>query len=339
MSTSPSPTVSFVTGSNAQIQRRIAFSAWFSRLCRCATYFAVVILAVLLGSVFVSSAKHFHWDFITTPDSASHDQAGILSGIWGTFWLIFYTGLLSIPLGVGCAIYLEEFASDSRLTRFIKINLSNLAGVPSIVYGILGAAVFVKSFEAIKGKQISIAGGLFRLGLDAPYHNCIITGALTMTLVILPVIIIASQEALRSVPSSIRAASLALGATRWQTVRHQVLPAAMPGVATGVILAISRAIGETAPLIMVGVITFARFSPGGIESPVQLVTQPHRIADAPFDQYTAMPVEIYNWLRQTPADDWYPVAASGIVVLLAVLLSINSIAAVIRYYAARKIQW
>ncbi|MCA9058453.1 MAG: phosphate ABC transporter permease PstA, partial [Planctomycetaceae bacterium] len=275
--------VSFVTGSSRQIQRRIAFSKFFSWCCRFATYAAVLILAVLLGSVIYNCIGHLSWKFVVSKDSASHELAGILTGIWGSFWLILYTALMSIPIGIGCAIYLEEFATDNRITRFIKINLSNLAGVPSIVYGILGMAVFVHAFEYLGdiSLKISLAGHDYRISFDLPYRNCILTGAMTMMLVILPVIIIATQEALRSVPSSIRAASLALGATRWQTVRHQVLPAALPGITTGVILAISRAIGETAPLIMVGVITFARFSPGGIESPQQILTQPGRVLDAP----------------------------------------------------------
>lgn len=343
MSTSASQkpqVVSFAVGADPRVRRRLMVSRVFSVLCRAVTYLSLAILVVLLGSVLVNCFGYLNLDFIRRVNSVNPEGAGMLAGIWGSFWLILLTAVFSIPIGVGCAVYLEEFASDNAVTRLIKVNLSNLAGVPSIVYGMLGLTVFVRMFDVFgssqnSGKVISLLG-LFRVPL--PLGDCVLAGALTMSLVILPIVIIASQEALRAIPSSIRVASLALAATRWQTVRYQVLPAALPGIATGVILSISRAIGETAPLIMIGALTVARFCPAGIESPVQLLTQPMQALNAPFDQFTAMPIEIFHWAKQ-PGDDFRPVAASGIVVLLIVLLMINGMAVLIRHGAAKRVKW
>jgi phosphate transport system permease protein len=255
-----------------------------------------------------------------------------------------FTALFSVPVGVGSAVYLEEIAKDSPLIRIIKINLANLAGVPSIVYGILGYTVFRTSAAAIAtlfdGQHVIGVLGLFKVRLSKLpiYEDNILVGALTLTLVILPTVIAASQEALRSVPSSIRVASLALGATRWQTIWRQVIPAALPGISTGVILSTSRAIGEAAPLIMLGALTYTSMCPGGIESPLQLATRPTQVMHAPLDQFTAMPIEIYDWSKQ-PDARFTAVAASGIVVLLVVLLSINSVAMVVRHFASRRLKW
>ncbi|MCA9037228.1 MAG: phosphate ABC transporter permease PstA [Planctomycetaceae bacterium] len=323
------------------MRQRLLFSRVFALLCRLATYSALAVLVILLSSVFVNCVGRLDFDFIRSVNSVSPEKAGMLAGLWGSFWLISLTGLMAIPIGVGSAVYLEEYSSDNFINRVIKVNLSNLAGVPSIVYGMLGLTVFVRMFDAYGGpgqnaKIISLLNGLIRIPI--PLGDKVLAGALTMTLVILPIVIIASQEALRAVPSSIRVASLALGATRWQTIRHQVLPAALPGIATGVILAISRAIGETAPLIMIGALTVSRFCPAGIDSPVKLITQPHRILQAPLDQFTAMPIEIFHWAKQ-PGDDFRPVAAAGIVVLLMVLLLFNGVAVWIRHRAGKKIKW
>lgn len=333
---SVSRTVNFVSGSNALIRRRLLFSKCFAWACRLATYSALAILVALLGSVLVNSAGRLNLDFIRSVNSVDPQKAGILAGLWGTFWLILLTGLMAIPIGVGSAVYLEEFASDTFLNRLIKLNLSNLAGVPSIVYGMLGLTVFVRMFDVFSTPRVVSLLGLIRIPL--PLGDKVLAGAMTMTLVILPIVIIASQEALRAVPSSIRFASLALGATRWQTIRHQVLPAALPGVVTGIILAISRAIGETAPLIMIGALTVARFCPAGIDSPIELLTQPYRILQAPLDRFTAMPIEIFHWAKQ-PGDDFRPVAASGIVVMLMLLLVFNGLAVWIRYRASKGVRW
>ena len=210
----------------------------------------------------------------------------------GTIWLKGVTAAFAIPIGVGAAIYLEEYARKSFLTLMIEINISNLAGVPSIVYGLLGLALFVQWMA---------------LG------RSILAGALTMSLLILPIVILASREAIRAVPQTHREAAFALGATQWQVVRSHVLPSALPGILTGVILAMSRAIGETAPLIMIGALTYIAFVPNG-----------------PMDAFTALPIQVFNWASR-PQQEFHQLAAAGIIVLLAVLLLMNAIAVFIRY--------
>lgn len=331
-----SSVVNFVSGSDRRIRRRLLTSQIFSLFCRLLTYFAVAVLMILLVSVAWTSAGRLNFEFIRHVNSSDPAEAGMLAGIWGSFWLILLTALFSIPIGVSTAVYLEEYATDSWISRLIKINLSNLAGVPSIVYGMLGLTVFVHMFDVFDEPKVINLAGVVRIPL--PLGDKVLAGSLTMVLVVLPIVIIASQEALRAVPSTIRVASLALGATRWQTIRHQVLPAALPGISTGVILAMCRAIGETAPLIMIGALTRARFCPAGIDSPVKLVTQPLQILQAPFDQFTAMPIEVFSWARQ-PDDRFRAVAASGIVVLLFLLLVINGAAMYFRYRAGKKLHW
>lgn len=327
----------FSTSSDSEIRGRLFLSALFRLVCRVAIYMAISILIVLLSVVTYLSIGWLDWGFFQSGHSTFPEKAGILSGLWGTFWLIGMTTVFTLPVGVGAAVYLEEYAADTRLTRFIKLNLSNLAGVPSIVYGMLGLMVFVKFFGVLDAPvNVKLFGGA--LNIPVPFGPTVIAGALTMSLLILPVVIIASQEALRAVPKSIRVASLALGATRWQTIWHQVLPASLPGIATGAILAISRAIGETAPLIMVGAITLTRICPGGIESPSQLITEPGRIVDAPFDMYTAMPIAIYGWIRM-PVKEFSNVAAAGIVVLMIVLTCFNGLAVYYRHRARKKVNW
>lgn len=337
----------FVTGSDAYMRRRILWSGAFRWLCLGLTYSAIGILGILLGSIFWNCLGRLSVDFLRSTNSSDPVRAGMLAGIWGSFWLTLLTGAFSIPIGLATAVYLEEHAANNRLNRIIKVNLANLAGVPSIVYGMLGLTVFVHMFDLFEPNTgagdvdqiVTILGFLkIRVPDILPLGDVVLAGALTMTLVVLPTIVIASQEALRAVPESIRIASLALGATRWQTVWRQVLPAALPGIATGVILSMSRAIGETAPLIMVGALTRASFCPGQIDSPVKLVTQPGRIPAALFDQYTAMPIEIFSWARQ-PDDRFSAVAASGIVTLLLILLTINGLAMYIRQRSGRHLRW
>jgi len=214
--------------------------------------------------------------------------------------LILLTATFSIPVGIGAGIYLEEFAKRNWLSRFIQLNISNLAGVPSIVYGMLGLVIFVRGIS---------------LG------RSVLSGALTMSLLVLPTIVIAAQEALKSVPNSIRLASFALGGTRWQTVRDHVLPSALPGILTGVILALSRAMGETAPLIMIGALTYVAFIPTG-----------------PMDAFTALPIQIFNWASR-PQPGFHAIAAAGIIVLLAVLLSMNALAIILRIRYQGKSRW
>ncbi|HWL08940.1 MAG TPA: PstA family ABC transporter permease [Planctomicrobium sp.] len=319
--------------------------------CRAAIWVSVAVLLVLLISVTKNAVGWLDWQFLSNFDSArSPAKAGMLSGILGTGWVIILTILFAVPVGVGAAIYLEEYAADNWLNRFIRLNLSNLAGVPSIVYGILGLTVFVRMFGAF-GPQGWIAqwtGWVFEgffwsehfqtYLIPLPFGRVVISGALTLSLLVLPVIIIASQEALRAIPSSLRHASLALGATKWQTIRFQILPAAVPGIMTGIILAVSRAIGETAPLVMLGAMTFVYFAPGNLDSVSDVMQHPEGLIKAPFDTFTVMPIQIFNWVRQSKEEFKY-VAAAGIVVLLAILLLLNGLAILIRNRYSKHMRW
>jgi phosphate transport system permease protein len=253
--------------------------------------FAIAVLAVLLIDVTRSGIGRLGWDFINSFPSRNPDQAGIKAALFGTLWLMGLTAAFAVPIGIGAAIYLEEYASRNWLNRIIQTNIANLAGVPSIVYGILGLAIFVRAMA---------------LG------RSVLAGSLTMALLVLPIVIIASQEALRAVPNSIREAAYGVGASRWQVVSRQVLPVAMPGVLTGIILALSRAIGEAAPLIMIGALAFVPFTPSG-----------------PLDAFTVLPIQIFNWASR-PQAAFAKDAAAAIIVLLALLLSMNAIAIVLR---------
>ena len=256
-----------------------------------ATLVGIVMLAVLLVDVWRDGAGALDRDFLTSAPSRLAERAGIMPALMGTLWLLVITALASFPLGLATAIWLEEYAPRGRWRDVIQTNIANLAGVPSVIYGLLGLAVFVRAMHM--GRSV-------------------LAGAMTLTLLILPVIIIASQEAIRAVPSSYRLGAYALGATRWQVTRHHVLPAAMPGILTGTILALSRAIGETAPLIVVGALGFVTFAPTG-----------------PMDSFTVLPNQIFNWISR-PQDAFHELAAGGIIVLLAVLLGMNAIAILLR---------
>lgn len=332
------PSIDLSQSSASRFNQRIGVA--FELACRTATWSSVAILVVLMAGLIWKSWGWLDADFFTNFDSRHPQEAGILAGIWGSLWLMFFTILFSVPVGVGAAIYLEEYAPPTRLTRFIQINLSNLAGVPSIVYGILGLTTFVRMFGAFSSssKVLSFSLGFGSLRIPLPLDRTVISASLTLSLLIMPVVIVAAQEALRAVPGSIRNASLALGATKWQTIRNQVLPASLPGIMTGVILAISRAIGETAPLLMVGAFMFVTSTPGGIETPVDLVTSPQGILDAPFEPFTAIPIQILNWV-QHHKHEFEHVAAAGIVVLLAVLLITNASAVLLRNRYQSKVRW
>ena len=256
-----------------------------------ATLLGIFVLAVLIIDVFRVGVSWLDWNFLTSFPSRFPAQAGIKSAMLGTLWLMGFTAFFAFPIGVGTAIYLEEYAPKKWFVQTIQLNISNLAGVPSIVYGILGLTLFVRA-----------------LALE----RSILAGALTIALLILPIIIIASQEAIKAVPISLRQASYALGATRWQTIWHVVLPQAFPGVLTGTILALSRGIGETAPLIMIGALTFIAFSP-----------------ESPLDPFTVLPIQIFNWTSR-PQDEFRGLAAAGIIVLLAMLLLMNAAAIILR---------
>jgi phosphate transport system permease protein len=253
---------------------------------------ALGLLALLLVDVAIDGAGSVSLDFFNSFGSISAEQSGIQAALWGTVWLMGVAAFFIVPVGVATAIYLEEYADGTRWwNRLIEVNIQNLAAVPSIVYGILGLAFLVR--------------GPFSLG------NVVLAGGLTLGLLVLPMVIIAGREALRAVPPSIREGSLALGATQWQTIWRQVLPAAVPGIATGVILALSRAIGETAPLIVVGAATVIAFNPDGLGS-----------------QFTAMPIQIFDWITrpQNDLNDYRPLAAAAILVLMALLLAMNGVA-------------
>ena len=282
------------------LPRRQRWGKMFRGIFLAATLAGMVLLALLLVEVLRHGLGWLDWQFLTSFPSRFPEQAGIKAALWGTVWLIGLTALFSIPVGVGAAIYLEEYARRNWLNTLIEINIANLAGTPSIVYGILGLAIFVRWLA---------------LG------RSLLAGALTMSLLILPITIIASREALRGVPGSIRQASFALGATCWQTVRHHVLPTALPGILTGVILALSRAIGETAPLVMIGALTYVAFIPRG-----------------PMDAFGALPLQIFNWASR-PQPEFYGLAAAAIVVLLVVLLTMNAAAIFIRYRAQKRLRW
>lgn len=318
----------------------------FSLLCGMATWSSAIVLIILLSAIAYKAQGWIDLQFLTSYDSRRPAKAGIFAGLIGTAWMIFFTILFSVPIGVGAAVYLEEYSKDSLITRFIRINLANLAGVPSIVYGILGVTVFVRMFGVFgEGGHLSSFTGwsvselnLFGVVVSLPLGEVVLSGAMTMTLLILPVIIIASQEAMRAVPPSIRHASLALGATRWQTIRNQVLPAAIPGIMTGVILSISRAIGETAPLICLGIAAYVPFAPGGIDSPKALIESPTNLLKAPFDYFTVVPIQIYNWALDH-REAYKGLAAAGICVLLILLLVLNGVAILIRNRSNRHIRW
>ncbi|WP_437227409.1 phosphate ABC transporter permease PstA [Planctomicrobium sp. SH661] len=325
-------------------------SRLFQWICSSVTWMSVVVLLVLLVSVTKNAVGWLDWQFLTSWDSRFPQKAGILSGALGTMWVISFTILISVPIGVGAAVYLEEYAGNGWLTQIIRVNLANLAGVPSIVYGILGLTVFVRMFGLFgphgviqKYTGVTIDGLFYSEWLDGyliplPFGRVVLSASLTLSLLILPVIIIASQEALRAIPASLRHASLALGATRWQTIRHQVLPAATPGIMTGVILAISRAIGETAPLVMLGAMTFVNFGPGNLDSLSDLRDHPQGLLKAPFDTFTVIPIEIFFWVQKFKPE-FKSVAAAGIVVLLVILLLLNGLAILIRNRYSKHLRW
>lgn len=260
-----------------------------------ATLIGVVVLAILLVDIVRKGLPWLSLDFLDSFSSRIPENAGIKAGLWGSLWVIMITAPLTFLFGVATAIFLEEYGFRSKWGRwiqnFIQLNIHNLAGVPSIVFGILGLTLFVR-----------------QLGLG----KSVIAGAFTMTLLLLPIIVVSAREAIASVPSSLRLASYAMGATRWQTIRQVVLPYAFPGILTGTILALSRAIGETAPLIMIGAVTFLAFTPTSV-----------------LDMFTVMPIQIYNWTSQ-PQEEFAGLAAAGIIVLLAVLLSMNALAVYLR---------
>jgi len=272
-----------------------------------ATYVGLVVLAVLLIDVFIDGISNLDWSFMTNYPSRKPEQAGFLSAWVGTIWLMVITAILSFVVGVGSGIFLEEFAADTWYAKVIEVNIGNLAAVPSIIYGLLGLQAFVRVMQPLTGGRTVLAGSM------------------TMSLLILPIIIVATREALRAVPDSLRQGGMALGATRWQVVREQVFPLAFPGMLTGTILALSRAIGETAPLITVGALTYIAFLP-----PVWPIWEGLR---TPF---TVMPIQIFNWVSR-PQEEFHAVAATGIIILMVALLLMNSLAIFLRNKFQKKL--
>ncbi len=279
---------------NPRTGTRHKTASFFMVLTFLATIIGMIVLAVLLVDIAIDGIPRLNLEFLTSLRSSTPETAGIYAGLIGSVWLICLTALIAVPLGIGAAVYLEEYAGDNWLNRIVEINISNLAGVPSIVYGLLALGIFVNYLAPLTG------------------GTSLISGAAALSLLILPVIIIATREAVRAVPGKVREGAYALGATKWDTVRGHVLPMALPGAMTGTILALSRAIGETAPLIVVGAAAFLSFTPQG-----------------PTDRFSAMPIQIYGWTA-LPQEGWEAVAAAGIVVLLVVLLLMNSVAVTIR---------
>jgi phosphate transport system permease protein len=270
---------------------RVAANGFAKFLFILATSFSLLVLGVLIYRILAEGLPYLSLDFITNFASRMPERAGIWAALVGTIWIMAVTAPVSFILGVGTAIYLEEYAKKNGFTKFIQVNIANLAGVPSIVFGLLGLTIFVR-----------LAG----LG------SSVLAGGLTMSLLILPVIVVASQEAIRTVPREIREASFGMGATKWQTIRRIVFPAALPGILTGTILALSRAVGETAPLLVLGALAYVAFVPENL-----------------FSQFTVLPIQLYNWTSR-PQEDFHMLAASGIIILMIILLIMNSIAVYIR---------
>ena len=299
MTSSQNSAISGSSDYKPQLQKRYKIDQIFQTIAWIATFSGLIVLTVLIIGILVSGLPTLSFDFLTAPPSRQPDRAGIWPAFLGSIFLLIITAAVSIPIGIGSGIFLQEFAQNNKFAQVVEINISNLAAVPSIIYGLLGLFVFARVF-------------LFATG-----GRSILSGGLTLALLILPVIIVATREALKSVPDSIRQAGMALGATRWQTVRTHVLPQAIPGIMTGTILALSRAIGETAPIIAVGAAAFVPFAPTltieGLQEPA----------------FTALPIQIFNWVSR-PQEEFHAIAASAIIVLMILLLVMNSTAIFIR---------
>lgn len=264
------------------------------------TFIGLAVLAILVGKIFIDGFGRLSADFFTALPSRFPEKAGILTAWTGTLWIFCLTALIAIPTGVAAGIYLEEYRGKGFFSRMLEINVSNLAGIPSIIYGILGLTIFVR---------------VMNLG------ESVLAGSMILALLILPIIIVATRESLKAVPKTIKEASHALGASKWQTIWHQLLPAASANIITGIILALSRAIGETAPLIMIGALTYVPF-----------------VAKTPLDEFTVLPIQIFNWISR-PQQGFVIDAAAGIIVLLGIVFVMNGIAVVLRYKAQKKVKW
>jgi phosphate transport system permease protein len=272
------------------------FTVW-GILC---TLLGLILLGIFLGDIILKGIHRIDWNFLTNLPSRIPEKAGIFTAMLGTVWILFLTAIIAFPLGVAAGIYLEEYAKKGRLSNILEINISNLAGVPSIIYGLLGLEIFARV-----------------LGLG----NSILAGSMTLSLLILPIIIVSTRESIKAVPKSIRDASYAMGATKWQTIQYQVLPAGLGGILTGIILSLSRAVGEAAPLIVVGALAYIPFAP-----------------KSPMDEYSVLPIQIFNWISR-PQHGFTINAAAAIIVLLIITFSMNGIAIYLRNRWQKKIKW
>lgn len=274
-----------------------SFFKYFGLFC---TVFGLAILAIFLANILIEGAGRLSWDFLTSLPSRLPERAGILTAWTGTLWIFALTAIFAIPIGIAAGLYLEEYPKKSRINSILEINIANLAGVPSIIYGILGLEIFVRMMDM---------------------GQSLLAGSFTLALLILPIIIVATREAIRAVPKSIREASYAMGASKWQTLWHQVLPAASSGITTGIILALSRAIGEAAPLIVIGALAYVPF-----------------VATSPTDEFTVLPIQIFNWISR-PQHGFTVNAAAAIIVLLFMIFVLNGIAVYFRNRARKRLKW
>ena len=265
-----------------------------------ATLFGLIMLGIFIANILGDGIQRIDWNFLTNLPSRRASKSGILTAWTGTAWIMVLTAIIAIPLGVSAGIYLQEYGKKNRLASIIEVNISNLAGVPSIIYGLLGLEIFVRTLKM---------------------GSSLLAGACTLSLLILPVIIVATREALKAVPNSLREASYGMGATKWQTIWYQILPAASGGIVTGVILALSRAVGETAPLIVIGALAYVPFVP-----------------QSPLDEFTVLPMQIFNWVSR-PQKEFLENGAAAIIVLLAITFCMNGIAIYLRSRWQKKINW
>jgi phosphate transport system permease protein len=272
----------------------------FSVMGIISTLIGLILLVVFIGNIIIEGAHRINWDFLTALPSRRPESAGIFTAMMGTVWILFITTIISFPIGVGAGIYLEEYSKKDRLSKILEINISNLAGVPSIIYGLLGLEIFARFF-----------------GLGPS----ILAGSMTLSLLILPIIIVATRESIKAVPQSIKDASYALGASKWQTTYFQVLPASFGGILTGVILALSRAVGEAAPLIVIGALAYVPFAP-----------------KTPMDEFSVLPIQIFNWISR-PQHGFVVNAAAAIIVLLTITFLMNGIAIFLRNRWQKRIKW
>jgi phosphate transport system permease protein len=272
----------------------------FSVIGMVSTFLGLILLAVFIGNIVIDGIQRIDWNFLSALPSRRPEDAGIFTAMMGTVWILVLTTIISFPIGVAAGIYLEEYAKQGRLSKILEINISKLAGVPSIIYGLLGLEVFARI-----------------MGLGAS----VLAGSMTLSLLILPIVIVATRESIKAVPSSIRDASFALGASKWQTVYFQVLPASFGGILTGIILALSRAVGEAAPLIVVGALAYVPFAPS-----------------TPMDEFSVLPIQIFNWISR-PQHGFLINASAAIIVLLVITFAMNGIAIYLRNRWQKNIKW